>query len=72
MLFTFLDKELPRTFENVMEPLMTELYDLDYAFFTLLLKMYTDWPECPKRLFDHDLNQVSNAELLKWPIRFMF
>ncbi|KAI6175395.1 Peptidase-M3 domain-containing protein [Aphelenchoides bicaudatus] len=53
-----IDKELPRTFENVLDPLMTELYDVDYAFFTLLLKMRTDWPECPNVLFDKDMSQV--------------
>jgi hypothetical protein len=49
---------MPRTFENILEPLQTELYDVDYAFFTLLLKMITDWPDCPKVLFDQDMSQV--------------
>ncbi|CAD5226755.1 unnamed protein product [Bursaphelenchus xylophilus] len=52
------DKELPRTFENVMDPLLTELYEIDYAFNTLLVKMLTDWPECSTRAFDMDFDHM--------------
>ncbi|PIO58521.1 hypothetical protein TELCIR_20042 [Teladorsagia circumcincta] len=45
-----------RTFETVVEPLLTEEYDVDYALQTLLLKMMTDWPECDRKLFDADLH----------------
>lgn len=47
-----------RTFETVVEPLLTEEYDVDYALQTLLLKMLTDWPDCDRKLFDADLHHV--------------
>ncbi|VDO81424.1 unnamed protein product [Heligmosomoides polygyrus] len=47
-----------RTFETVVEPLLTEEYDVDYALQTLLLKMLTDWPDCDRKLFDADLHHI--------------
>lgn len=43
----------------MVEPLLTELYEVDYAFHTLMLKMLTDWPECSTRAFDIDFDHVS-------------
>ena len=48
-----------KTFENVVEPLLTEEYEINYAFQTLMLKMLTDWPEGSRKLFDADLHHVS-------------
>lgn len=48
-----------RDFDKVVGPLLTEEYDVNYAFQTLLLKMLTDWPDCGKKLFDADLHHVS-------------
>ncbi|PAV81103.1 hypothetical protein WR25_20042 [Diploscapter pachys] len=56
----FLEK-LPneeKTFENVVEPLLTEEYEINYAFQTLMLKMLTDWPEGSRKLFDADLHHI--------------
>ncbi|GMR45622.1 hypothetical protein PMAYCL1PPCAC_15817, partial [Pristionchus mayeri] len=47
-----------RTWESVMEPLMSEEYEIDYLFHTLLLKMLTDWPDCSQKLFDADLHHI--------------
>ncbi|CAB3409145.1 unnamed protein product [Caenorhabditis bovis] len=47
-----------RTFENVVEPLITEEYEVNYAFQTLILKMLTDWPDCNRKLFDADLHHI--------------
>uniref|UniRef100_A0A7I4YQ75 Peptidase_M3 domain-containing protein n=1 Tax=Haemonchus contortus TaxID=6289 RepID=A0A7I4YQ75_HAECO len=47
-----------RTFEAVVEPLLTEEYDVDYALQTLLLKMLTDWPDSDRKLFDADLHHI--------------
>ncbi|GMT22676.1 hypothetical protein PFISCL1PPCAC_13973 [Pristionchus fissidentatus] len=48
----------PRTFESVVEPLLHEEYEVNYAFQTLLLKMLTDWPDCSRKLFDADLHHI--------------
>ncbi|VDM60001.1 unnamed protein product [Angiostrongylus costaricensis] len=50
-----------RTFETVVEPLLTEEYDVDYALQTLLLKMLTDWPDCNRNVFDADLHHIMSA-----------
>ncbi|CAD6196729.1 unnamed protein product [Caenorhabditis auriculariae] len=47
-----------QTFENVVEPLLTEEYEVNYAFQTLVLKMLTDWPDCNRKLFDADLHHI--------------
>lgn len=57
--FAFLDRRNYKfTFEETFEPILTEEYDIDYAFNTLLLKMYTDWPECTAAEFTIDLYDV--------------
>lgn len=53
------DEKLPRTTENVVDPLLTERYDIDYAFNTLMLKMLTDWPACTQSAFDTDMYHVN-------------
>ncbi|CAI5448567.1 unnamed protein product [Caenorhabditis angaria] len=47
-----------RTFQNVVEPLLTEEYEINYAFQTLMLKMLTDWPDFDRKLFDADLHHI--------------
>ncbi|KAF1755644.1 hypothetical protein GCK72_012094 [Caenorhabditis remanei] len=47
-----------RKFENVVDPLLTEEYEVNFAFQTLVLKMLTDWPDCNRKLFDADLHHI--------------
>uniref|UniRef100_A0A1I7YLK3 Peptidase_M3 domain-containing protein n=1 Tax=Steinernema glaseri TaxID=37863 RepID=A0A1I7YLK3_9BILA len=47
-----------KSFEGVVGPLLSEEYEVNYAFQTLLLKMMTDWPECSAKAFDADLHHV--------------
>lgn len=56
LLIVVTDEE--KTFETVVDSLLTEEYDVDYAFNTLKLKMLTDWPEGSRQLFDADLHHV--------------
>ncbi|VDM47075.1 unnamed protein product [Toxocara canis] len=51
-------KDDERTFETVVDPLLTEEYDVNYAFQTLLLKMLTDWPLCSNREFESDMHHL--------------
>ncbi|KAL3102073.1 hypothetical protein niasHS_003482 [Heterodera schachtii] len=50
-----------RTFDNTVSSLIDEEYDVHYALNTLLVKMFTDWPECHPSLFREDLYQVQNT-----------
>ncbi|KAK0406082.1 hypothetical protein QR680_018359 [Steinernema hermaphroditum] len=47
-----------KSFEGVVGPLLSEEYEVNYAFQTLLLKMMTDWPECSSKAFDADLHHI--------------
>uniref|UniRef100_A0A915CI95 Peptidase M3A/M3B catalytic domain-containing protein n=1 Tax=Parascaris univalens TaxID=6257 RepID=A0A915CI95_PARUN len=51
-------KEEEQTFENVVDPLLTEEYDVNYAFQTLILRMLTDWPLCTNREFESDMHHL--------------
>uniref|UniRef100_A0AC34PXD0 Peptidase M3A/M3B catalytic domain-containing protein n=1 Tax=Panagrolaimus sp. JU765 TaxID=591449 RepID=A0AC34PXD0_9BILA len=55
-----LEQEKPEQykFDTLVEPLLSEEYDVDYAFNTLLLKMLTDWTECSNRAFDADFHHI--------------
>uniref|UniRef100_A0AC35FA18 Peptidase M3A/M3B catalytic domain-containing protein n=1 Tax=Panagrolaimus sp. PS1159 TaxID=55785 RepID=A0AC35FA18_9BILA len=46
------------SFDNVVDPLLSEEYDVDYAFNTLLVKMLTDWTECSNKSFDADFHHI--------------
>ncbi|CAI4223771.1 unnamed protein product [Auanema sp. JU1783] len=50
--------ESEKSFENVVDPLLTEEWEVNYAFQTLMLKMLTDWPDCNRKLFDEDLHHI--------------
>ncbi|VDK21858.1 unnamed protein product [Anisakis simplex] len=54
-------KEDERSFETVVDPLLTEEYDVNYAFQTLILKMLTDWPLCSNREFESDMHHVRSV-----------
>lgn len=62
----FLDKPDQYTFDNVVDPLISEEYDVDYAFNTLLVKMLTDWTECSNKAFDADFHHVINFPSFKF------
>ncbi|MFH4973781.1 hypothetical protein AB6A40_000490 [Gnathostoma spinigerum] len=51
-------KEGDESFEVVVDPLLVEEYEINYAFNTLLLKMFTDWPACSDKDFNEDLYHV--------------
>ncbi|VDD87043.1 unnamed protein product [Enterobius vermicularis] len=48
-------KEGELNFANVVEPLLEKEKDIMYAFHTMLLKMYTDWPMCSTQEFSADV-----------------
>ncbi|KAH7725459.1 Peptidase M3A/M3B [Aphelenchoides avenae] len=52
------DKDAEKTFDAVMEPLVVEEHDVDYAFSTLMLKMLTDWPVHDRSAAQYDLVQI--------------
>uniref|UniRef100_A0A0M3HKD5 Protein kinase domain-containing protein n=1 Tax=Ascaris lumbricoides TaxID=6252 RepID=A0A0M3HKD5_ASCLU len=56
--FKRIAKEEEQTFENVVDPLLTEEYDVNYAFQTLILRMLTDWPLCSNREFESDMHHL--------------
>lgn len=51
-------KEEDQSFETIVDPLLTEEYDVNYAFQTLLLKMLTDWPLCSTSEFNADMHHI--------------
>lgn len=58
--FIFLDRfgRFYLNFEQMLEPMLADEYDVDYAFNTLLLKMYTDWPACSSNDWKCDFYDV--------------
>lgn len=59
ILLFFIDKPEQYTYDNVVDPLLAEEYDVDYAFNTLLVKMLTDWSECSNTSFEADFHHVT-------------
>ncbi|CAJ0579686.1 unnamed protein product, partial [Mesorhabditis spiculigera] len=48
-----------RTFENTVEPLLHDEYEVNYAFQTLLLKMVTDWSDTHNNMINADMHHVT-------------
>lgn len=58
-------KEGELNFANVVEPLLEKEKDIMYAFHTMLLKMYTDWPMCSTQEFSADVYHVYSKHFQK-------
>lgn len=63
---------MERSFDNVLEPILSEEYDVDYAFNTVILKMMTDWPNFDVKAFTNDLYHVCNSLILIFVNLFLF
>lgn len=49
------DPEVGINYETIIEPMLSQEYDMEYAVHTLALKMLTDWPECTNKEFESDM-----------------
>lgn len=58
--FLFSVKEEEQTFETVVEPLLEEEWEINYAYQALMLRMFTKWPICANFEFQSDLHHVNH------------
>uniref|UniRef100_A0A0K0FXI9 Neurolysin, mitochondrial (inferred by orthology to a human protein) n=1 Tax=Strongyloides venezuelensis TaxID=75913 RepID=A0A0K0FXI9_STRVS len=52
------DPDAATNYDTIIEPILSQEYDMEYAFHTLLFKMLTDWPECSDKDFDSDMHHL--------------